>query len=93
MLAPVGAVAGVAIGLISVLSSRPQASCFGGECRRDAAHSAFDFDANSGLDGLILINSWLAFFVATVLALLTLVTETVLMVRRHERARGVDSST
>jgi hypothetical protein len=77
----------VIAGLLWALGSTRRASCFGDHCRGDVAGFTARFDANAGLGGLLLVNSWPAFFVAVALAVTTLVVETVLLVRRHERRR------
>ncbi|MEU4690865.1 hypothetical protein [Actinoplanes sp. NPDC023714] len=84
-LAPTGALAGVLVGLCAVGSSLDRRSCFGDDCRGDVAHFTSSLDASAGLGTLILISSALALLTAAVLAVTTLVVETVLMVRRHER--------
>ncbi|BBH65423.1 hypothetical protein ACTI_21080 [Actinoplanes sp. OR16] len=90
--APIGAIVGVIIGLLSVSASMDDASCFGRNCRGDVSNFTASLDANAGLGGLIVANSVLGLITAAALAVITLVVETVLMVRRHERAQRDESS-
>lgn len=85
--APLGAIAGVVlgvvIGIVSIVSQRDR-SCFD-DCRGNLVSFLASVDASTVLAELIVACSLLALLTSAVLSSITVVVETVLMVRRHER--------
>jgi hypothetical protein len=83
--APLGALAGVVLGVVVGIVSQRDRSCFGDDCRGDLAGFLASVDASTGLAELIVACSLSALLTSAVLSSVTVVVETVLMVRRHER--------
>ncbi|GAA4934278.1 hypothetical protein [Actinoplanes utahensis] len=87
LLAPAAAIGGGVLGLVLTFSEAREAarSCVGSDCHGVAAFTG-RVDGADGLGPWITANSALAFPVAAGLTVLTMVVESVLLVRRHTRA-------